>query len=389
MKKFINKIYLKYNSSLLKFFCFIYRKNKVKNNFFVFQSEGDYTDNARALSDYILNNMTKNNIKLIWIVKNKKEFRNNEYEKFFQYYTWNPLEIKRKSNILCTAKYFFFTHPWWFKKIHKEQVVVNLWHGTTFKNPTTSIGNTYDYMICPSFNVMPWLSKFTGTPRNKMIYCGYPRNDYLMIDNHKKINKILKINNQKVIICMPTYHQTNERKDSSVVNKYIIPFVENELDLIQLNNKLDKENVILIIKPHHCQIFNYDNNINLKNIIFINDDDLIKYNIQLYELLSCTDALLTDLSSVYFDYLLLDKPIGFYLKDVEDYELKRGYMISNYKEYMPGDFIIDINSFYLFIENISKNFDKFKQDRAKINNFVNKYKVNNCERLLNFLKIKI
>ena len=61
-------------------------------------------------------------------------------------------------------------------------------------------------------------------------------------------------------------------------------------------------------------------------------------------MLGSSDALITDYSSVYFDYLLLDKPIGFTVDDMELYIKDRGFIFNNPEEYMPGKrYIMNMN----------------------------------------------
>ena len=55
----------------------------------------------------------------------------------------------------------------------------------------------------------------------------------------------------------------------------------------------------------------------------------------MYVLLRNADALITDYSSAYFDYMLLNRPIAFTVEDIEEYRKKRGFVFDNPFEYMP------------------------------------------------------
>ena len=69
---------------------------------------------------------------------------------------------------------------------------------------------------------------------------------------------------------------------------------------------------------------------------FLNNDYLFENNLDLYELLGDTDFLITDFSSIYFDYLYLDKPIIFITNYLKQYEKVRGLLLSPYEDVTPG-----------------------------------------------------
>lgn len=119
------------------------------------------------------------------------------------------------------------------------------------------------------------------------------------------------------------------------------------------------------------------------------NEDLKRINIKLYELLGASDALITDFSSVYFDYLLLDKPIGFATDDLKDYKNNRGYTVEDPLSIMPGEKIQNIDEFKSFLTNVSIEHDSFQEERFRVNNLVNSFKEGNaCQRILDYLEIK-
>lgn len=83
---------------------------------------------------------------------------------------------------------------------------------------------------------------------------------------------------------------------------------------------MQKLKIKIIIKIHHLQKTDVLSKINMSNIIYLEDYDLNLKNIQLYELVGQTDALITDYSSIMFDYMLIDKPIAYFINDLENYK---------------------------------------------------------------------
>ena len=87
--------------------------------------------------------------------------------------------------------------------------------------------------------------------------------------------------------------------------------------------------------------------------------------------------------------MLLDRPIGFTLEDMDSYEDNRGFVFDNPLEYMPGEKIEDEDDFKSFILNCIEGIDNYKAERGKVNEKVNHYKDgNNCKRLLDMIGLK-
>jgi len=132
--------------------------------------------------------------------------------------------------------------------------------------------------------------------------------------------------------------------------------------------------------------FNYSSH---SNIMCLTNPELEEKGIHFYSLLKQTDALITDYSSVFFDYLLLDKPLAFTIDDIDSYSGNRGFVFENPLDYMPGEKIKNSEEFFSFIDNCVNGLDEFKSQRLDINDKVNYYKDNkNCERIIKFVGIE-
>lgn len=100
---------------------------------------------------------------------------------------------------------------------------------------------------------------------------------------------------------------------------------------------------------------------------------LASKGVDLYEVLGATDLLITDYSSVYFDYLLLDKPIIFTPVDYKEYEENRGFLLSPYEEWTPGPKAITQKSLQMKIEEELKNKNQYQKMRRNIKGRVHQY----------------
>lgn len=363
---------------------------KTKNNYILFETEGDFCDNGRALYEYMIENGYNEKYYITWIVTEPKKY-NKKSPKNVQFISRVDESISSKWQFykaINQSKYFFFTHPYWLNKWKEEQIVINIWHGTPLKAGGKDLSNIYDYFAAPSNSTFDLYNKFIGVTKKQYVVTGMPRND-LLFRNTNCLNKLIATNKKtKVIISMTTFRQSTNMIDSNVEDPYALSVVNSMDELNELNKYLEEKNIIILVKIHHLQKTEVLNKVSLSQIKYIEDKDLMEKDIQLYELLGQMDGMLSDYSSVTFDYALLDRPMAFFTNAIEDYKKTRGFLVDNILEYMPGHKIDNLKDFYKFIDDFDKGIDKYKKERSKICEFGNEYKDDkNCERVIKmFLK---
>ena len=99
------------------------------------------------------------------------------------------------------------------------------------------------------------------------------------------------------------------------------------------------------------------------------------------------DALISDYSSIVFDFLQLDKPVAYVFDDIFDYKL--GFIVDDVHSLVAGKEIYNIKDFKDFIKSISNDEDLFGEKRKLIRNEVFDYLDNSsCERLIKLVGIK-
>ena len=117
-------------------------------------------------------------------------------------------------------------------------------------------------------------------------------------------------------------------------------------------------------------------------------DDFVKRKMELYRFMVQCDALITDYSSIFFDYLLLDRPMGFTTDDEDEYTCNRGFSVNNPQSYKPGCFIKTKEELMQFCKDLVDNRDDYKCERKRVNKLSNDYTEGNfCERILNGMGI--
>ena len=128
----------------------------------------------------------------------------------------------------------------------------------------------------------------------------------------------------------------------------------------------------LIVKIHPLQEIG-ENMKKFSNIEVITQSQLEDFGISIYEILRSCDGLLTDYSSVYFDYMMLNRPIGFTVDDIEEYKNKRGFVFDNPYEYMPGMKIRTYEDLSRFFRGVVCGEDLYADRRQQLNQKINRY----------------
>lgn len=284
------------------------------------------------------------------------------------------IEIHKKEycNALLTCKYLInnSTFPNYFIK-RDGQKYLNTWHGTPLKHlgrkiydAPTETGNSQrnflmsDYLLYPndfSYEHMREDYMVEKYFNGKYVIAGYPRNAaFFDEESRKSIRRELDLDDKNVVVYMPTWRGTINNKKDDKQYIYIMHM------LYELDKKLD-DDTIMYAKLH---------NFTASKINFNEFNHIKKFpdNYETYEFLNIADALVTDYSSVFFDYMNTNKKIILYCYDKEDYASDRGMYISY--DSLPFPKVTNVEDLYKEIKNISKfeKYDSFKKVYTKYDN---------------------
>lgn len=368
----------------------------VKKGKLLFESWPDYSDNSRAFSDYLLMNT---NYRLFWSVNNAEKYPLTNRIRFIEKNGgksfWGRLVFIYHT---VSSQYLFSTHgSFMFANRRKQQYIV-LWHGMPLKkiaNMQSEDNHNYlnnsSYILSTSKYYVPIFQKCFGKEEGEILPLGIPRNDLLFQDNDS-LNKlgIEKRKNEKLIIYLPTFRKTSiyDKGDTGVdVFKDSFLNLSDRVRLEELNNYLYDLHLKMLIKPHPSDIHQL-NEVKLSNIVIIPHVEFSQKDIQLNHVLHYADALITDFSGVFIDYLNLNRPIGFLLTDLEQYTSNRGFLFDAPLDYMPGKKIYNEDDFEKFCSDISEGIDNTAEERMRLRNVYNDYSDGeNSRRLADFLKL--
>jgi len=377
--------------------------NKVFSHFklkdiIVFESHVDYSGNSRALYEYMISKNMNKKYKFYWFVNNSKLFSSYKTNNVKFITMWkknnkrNVIQIIKYIHIIKNAKYIFFSNRS-LPKINLKTTSVYLNHGSPFKSVKNLklISKDVDYALCASEFFKEISVEELHLSKKQLVSVGNPRNDIIFNENISIKDKISDITKQnKIIVWLPTFrkHNTTDRNDSDFNFPLGLPIIYDAEQMKEINKILVQKNIIALLKPHPAQDTSIIRAIDVSNIRLINDSFLFEKNIELIELLYSSDALITDYSSVYFDYLLLDKPIAFTVDDIDDYGKNRGFIFEEPLNYMAGHKIYNVQDFTKFITDLSNDNDEYKSERQKYNNLFNEFQDgNSCERFVEYFKL--
>ena len=297
-----------------------------------------------------------------------------------------------KSYYLCTAKIGTFD-DYIPEKRRPEQKWFYLTHGSlSLKNTKgkLDIPPFVDYILFPSENVSKALSNIYNIeyPSKRALFLGMPVDDIFYSDKeHGHLHKLTNKKYRKTIIWLPTFRKKidSDRNDSDNQQIFGLPLISNYQDIINLNNILQSQNILLIIKYHPMQDMNSIKHLNdLSNVIVVNNKVMIEKKIDLYHLLKDTDALITDYSSVSADYMHMNKPTAYTRDDINIYNLG---IVEDFDHLFVGDILISFDDLIKFINNVNNEIDAFQDERNKAKDFIFKYSDGNAsKRLIDFIE---
>ncbi len=310
---------------------FLVPRNKRK---WAFGSNMGYTGNAKHLYIFV-NDSYKGTIAPVWITDKRAEYDNLKRIGMPVAYKWS---VKGVFIALTSKVYFYNSYVSDINEYTFGNVVrVNLWHGVALKhiertkskpdkkyitkNPFIKL-RYFRFLIKPTYVLSSspteteLFARSFAVDKDKCIEGTYPRNEILRMDSLELYDYIKKneYDNSVIelldrieryehrIIYMPTWRDSGRN------------FLEQiGLDLNILNDTLKAINGCMIFKLHPATKLNVDLSL-LSNIIMIGS------NMDIYPILPYTDCLLTDYSSIYFDYILMkNKRIILYIPDFKEY----------------------------------------------------------------------
>ena len=349
-----------------------------------------YSDNSRYFYEYVRKHHSE--IKSIWLTRNSeiqeeirltgaKVYSVNSFKGIYYSLLAKNVFIssgKQDVNALC---------------IHGANWI-QLWHGS----PAKKIGLDDKYANSNSFfqqkvvkNLFPFASEFNydriasnapffttilssafGVPLNRIMETGTPRNDVFFLKEEDPFNTALR---KRFSGCTLVYYLPTFRDNSTIKSMFSLPDYNKE----ELEKFLTLQNIVFVNKGHYVDNGLITDSVNEADsrIINLQDEDVSDVNYMLKD----ADALVTDYSSAYYDFLLVERPIIFAAFDLNEYLKGSRELYYKYNDAIAGPLVENWKEFYEAIENLNTLWN-YKDLLHEKNKFFNKYRDNqNCERV--------
>lgn len=308
-----------------------------------------YSDSPKAMYEYMLTAPEYRDYRFVWCFKEPEKYDfllKNDRTEIVKFRTMADNKALRRAKYWIT-NYRMLNHQY----PRKGQVYLQCWHGTPLKrlgydiiesdNAMNSLkeikekyrtdARKFSYILSPSpfateKFATAWNLNETGQ-RGKIIEKGYPRNDRLAVadeEERTRLRKELGVEDRKVILYAPTWRDNQHTSGQGYTYK-------TEVDFDKLQKELGSEYIILF-RAHYLVANSFDFG---RYEGFVKD---VSSYPDINDLYIASDILVTDYSSVFFDFSILERPVVFYMYDLDHYANEmRGFYLSI--EELPGPIV--------------------------------------------------
>lgn len=239
------------------------------------------------------------------------------------------------------ARHVFFTHRCFMWEFPDNVVAVNVWHGMPIKRVCwlspgdRGIGSTYTLATSPEWAAV--MDEAMG-PRRGVLTVGLPRNDRLFADGEATRRALGLDPDRKLVFWLPTYRRSVRGHLTTDGSPSTPPF-EMPIDIHELRAVLGDCSATLLVKPHPMS---EQVPIDTTTSVWVIDDAWIRdRGLSLYSVVGACDVLVSDVSSVVVDYLLVDRPVIHAMADLDEYRRSRGFSIEPVDDLFSGPVVTD------------------------------------------------
>ena len=270
-------------------------------------------------------------------------------------------------------------------RVPKRITAIELWHGIALKGiglMDSGITKTdrlsarramsrADYIVTSSASYTTLMNACYGLERDRYLETGYPRNDLLAGNRRGTLRERGYVKSGKAALFMPTYRSNRRggRLDGQSVTEKL--FGMDDLDPARLDAFLSARDCELLVKLHPNERENFAPDFfdPLECISLFDEARMARDDSDLYELLGDFDLLITDYSSSYVDFALLDRPMIFTPTDLASYTGSRSFLLGPYDDWTPGPKALNHEELERALTLALAGDDGFAEARRRIRDF--------------------
>lgn len=361
----------------------------------------DFSENSGSNITPLLEKIEQGYLKNIKVKVIRKPSSSQKFiERLFWY--WDVLKWITKSRCVVTTHGLPISSNIAFLVKRKKTIHIELWHGAPLKamNLMDRTDPFASKKLFSSIDIFCSYSEFANVLFNacfalsidKYRVTGAPRNDFLFFPKARELlEKVtgMKLKDSRVIFYCPTFRVGHgNRREGKKTYENIFDFPD--FDLVRFNDFLERENLFFFVKCHMLEekfVLENLKKFQTTRIHVISSEILKTYDIDFYKLLGSGDLLITDYSSIFFDWLLLDKPVIFTPVDLEEYRKIRGFLLEPYEFWTPGPKCFDQESLEREILKCLSDPGYYRKEREILRDIFHKYKDGkSSERVLELIR---
>jgi len=358
------------SNKLMKLFCKMPLKRQLL--FYVGSNGSQPRDNSDEVVRYMKEGYTGKKFKIVYLTEYPCEIPDGVAQ-------ISTDDIAQRSGLVKMIRYcylyarssylFYESEP--IEKVRSQQKTIYLNHGTIplkYVKDALKQPESLDYAICPGKGCTFFYKDQYGIDENKLLYIMQPRAKQLFCSKTEKIDEMFHSKGKQFILWLPTFRKLaredgSERRDSEVKSPLHQLFHSDRISKIDELLERNGQRLILKHHPREGNVFLYSQK-NIRHIFIISDEEIEKQNINVHHLLNRADALISDYSGITYEYMLLDRPLGYYIPDIAVYT--RGFSVADPLEYMPGFKMYDAEGFMKFLSDLSDGKDEFALQRRNL-----------------------
>lgn len=267
-----------------------------------------------------------------------------------------------------------------------RRLVYHLGHGVPFKNAGLSEKNVlwykrwyyalvrtnFSYFLAPSEATVPFIQQNFGLNRSQVVIKSQPRLEPLL-QAHERED--IPERRSLTVLYAPTWRQSGDVR--------LFPFAD--LEISRLQKFLEERGIEIYLRLHPY----YENSESLRSFLGSQIRLLSSKEVpEVMDVLAQFDVVVTDYSSLFVDFLILDRPVFFVPYDLAEYEKEVGF-IRSYRELTPGPHILTQEAFEQELEALCQGRDSYQQARRQLNQDLNGLTEDPCRENIDFLASKL
>ena len=327
-----------------------------------------FADNAKYLFLYCAGQ----DVRSVWITSSV-ETRDALQQQGYEVYLATSL---RGRMTMLRASVFFETHGPVWPEYAGGTHIVHLTHGNYLKKMLTDhtrdwlqpvevafdllFGRRRKHVVTADGRPAANTCSMHDVPADRLLITGFPRNDVLLnqrsgerigLDENALDSVVEQATAGPVVLYAPTWRRAYGEQNG-------VPLAELDLGLSELDTLFANYGGHLYLSPHPATTLEEDLS-DLSNV------SLLDTGGDLYPFMRHCDALITDYSGIFYDFLLLDRPLVFYAPDLPEY-LQDRELYFEYEEHVPGPVLQDPDGFVAAVKDVLDGVDEYQNERETL-----------------------